>query len=73
MGLLDRFEGVVVDVSGEKSAEEPYRIIRFDIQIALAGDFDEATRTAIAHMAEDICTVSNTLKGEAEFVLSVAG
>lgn len=73
MGLLDSFEGVVVDVSGEKSAEEPYRIIRFDIKIALAGDFGEATRTAIAHMAEDICTVSNTLKGEAEFVLSVAG
>lgn len=69
MGMLDRFEGV----AGEKSAEEPYRIVRFDIKIEIAGDFDEATRAALAHAAEDICTVSNTLKGEAEFVLSVAG
>ncbi|MCZ4429028.1 OsmC family protein [Agrobacterium sp. SOY23] len=73
MGLLDRFEGAAVDVSGEKSAVEPYRIIRFDIGIAIAGDFDAATRTAIAHMAEDICTVSNTLKGDAEFALSITG
>ena len=73
MGLLDHFEGVTVDVSGEKSAEEPYRIIRFDIRIEITGDFDESTRAAIAHSAEDICTVSNTLKGEAEFVLSIAG
>ena len=73
MGLLDHFEGVTVDVVGEKSAEEPYRIIRFDIRIEITGDFDESTRAAIAHSAEDICTVSNTLKGEAEFVLSIAG
>lgn len=73
MGQLDRFEGVAVDVSGEKSAEEPYRIVRFDIRIEIAGDFDEATRAALAHAAEDICTVSNTLKGEAEFVLSISG
>ncbi|WKL21126.1 OsmC family protein [Agrobacterium tumefaciens] len=73
MGLLDHFEGVTVDVAGEKSAEEPYRIIRFDIRIEITGDFDESTRAAIAHSAEDICTVSNTLKGEAEFVLSIAG
>ncbi|MGG2477640.1 OsmC family protein, partial [Rhizobium sp. BR5] len=26
---------------------------------------------AIAHMAEGICTVSNTLKGNAEFALSI--
>ncbi len=73
MGLLDHFEGVTVDVAGEKSAEEPYRIIRFDIRIEITGDFDESTRAAIAHSAEDICTVSNTLKGEAEFALSIAG
>lgn len=73
MGLLDRFEKVTVHVSGEKAGEEPSRIVRFDIRIEIAGDFDEATRTEIAHAAEDICTVSNTLKGDAEFVLSVTG
>ncbi|MDZ7928025.1 MAG: OsmC family protein [Agrobacterium sp.] len=73
MGLLDSFESVVVDVSGEKSAQEPYRIIRFDIRIEIAGTFDEATRAAIVHAAEEICTVSNTLKGDAEFALSIMG
>lgn len=73
MGLLDRFEDVVVEVSGEKSAEEPYRIVRFDIGMTIAGDMDEATRIALAHSAEDICTVSNTLKGQAEFVFSISG
>ncbi|WP_174020282.1 OsmC family protein [Agrobacterium fabrum] len=73
LGMLDRFEGVAVDVSGEKSADEPYRILRFDIRIEITGDFDEATRAAIAHAAEDICTVSNTLKGNAEFALSTTG
>lgn len=73
LGVLDRFEGVAVDVSGEKSADEPYRILRFDIRIEITGNFDDATRTAIAHMAEDICTVSNTLKGNAEFALSISG
>lgn len=46
LGMLDRFEGVAVDVSGEKSADEPYRILRFDIRIEITGDFDEATRAA---------------------------
>ncbi|MFF2320387.1 OsmC family protein [Agrobacterium sp. NPDC058088] len=73
LGVLDRFEGVAVDVSGEKSADEPYRILRFDISIEITGAFDDAARDAIAHMAEDICTVSNTLKGNAEFALSITG
>ncbi|SCY48870.1 OsmC family protein [Rhizobium sp. NFACC06-2] len=73
MGVLDRFEKVVVHVSGEKAEEEPSRIVRFDVRIEIKGDFDEATRGAIAHMAEDICTVSNTLKGDAEFALSITG
>ncbi|MFK3779238.1 OsmC family protein [Agrobacterium sp. NPDC089420] len=73
MGILDRFERVTVHVSGEKAEEEPSRIVRFDIRIGIEGDFDGPTRAAIAHAAEDICTVSNTLKGDAQFVLSLAG
>ncbi|EMS94890.1 hypothetical protein H009_24911 [Agrobacterium tumefaciens str. Cherry 2E-2-2] len=73
MGVLDRFEKVMVHVAGEKAEEEPSRIVRFDVRIEIKGDFDEATRSAIAHMAEDICTVSNTLKGDAEFALSITG
>ena len=73
VGVLDRFEKVMVHVSGEKAEEEPSRIVRFDVRIEIKGDFDEATRSAIPHMAEDICTVSNTLKGDAEFSLSITG
>ncbi|UXT22291.1 OsmC family protein [Agrobacterium tumefaciens] len=73
MGVLDRFEKVTVRVSGEKAEEEPSRIVRFDVRIEIKGDFDEATRGAIVHMAEEICTVSNTLKGDAEFALSITG
>ncbi len=73
MAVLDRFEKVTVHVSGEKADEEPSWIVRFDVRIEIKGDFDEVTRSGIAHMAEDICTVSNTLKGDAEFVLSVTG
>lgn len=72
MGLLDRLEGVDVDVTGEKSRQEPYRILRFDIRIEISGDFDDESRRALAHAAEDICTVSNTLKGEAGFELTIA-
>ncbi len=73
MAVLDRFEKVTVHVSGEKADVEPSWIVRFDVRIEIKGDFNEATRSGIAHMAEDICTVSNTLKGDAEFVLSVTG
>lgn len=73
LGLLERFNGASVDVTGEKSAAEPYRIVRFNIGIEVRGDFDGESRSTIAHMAEDICTVSNTLKGDTEFVLSISG
>ena len=71
MGLLDRFESVEAMVTGEKSDGEPARIVRFHMALTISGDFDEATRQAIAHQAEEICTVSNTLRGDAEFHLDV--
>jgi uncharacterized OsmC-like protein len=61
LGVLDRFESVTADVTGQKSAEEPYRIERFSVWIKIEGDFSEAERFKIVEMAEEICTVSNTL------------
>lgn len=72
MGVLDRFEAVEAKVTGEKSEGEPARILRFEMRLTISGDFDKATKQAIAHEAERICTVSNTLRGEAEFHLSIA-
>lgn len=73
MGVLDRFEKVSAHVSGEKSEGEPFRIVRFDIRLDIKGDYDAQTRLALAHEAEAICTVSNTLRGTAEFTVAVEG
>ena len=70
LGVLDRFRSVSAEVTGEKSEGEPARITRFDMRLTIVGDFEEDTRAAIAHKAEEICTISNTLRGDAEFHLS---
>ncbi|NTF32111.1 OsmC family protein [Rhizobium skierniewicense] len=71
MGVLDRFKSVEARVKGEKSVGEPARIMHFHMSLKISGDFDDETKQAIAHEAEAICTVSNTLRGQAAFDLSV--
>lgn len=58
-------------MSGEKSEGEPARITRFEMQLTISGDFDDGVRQEIAHRAEEICTVSNTLRGNADFNMTV--
>lgn len=70
--VADRLEEVRVHVTGEKSHDEPSRVVRFDITIEIDGDLDEATRHQIVDLAEEICTVSDTLRGDAEFVTKLA-
>jgi hypothetical protein len=62
---------VEVDVSGDKAPHEPSRVERLHIAVAFRGDFDEATREALLHEAETICTISNTLKVAPTFQISV--
>lgn len=71
IGLLSRFDGASADVTGEKSAEEPFRIERFVVRITIDGDLSESERHRIVEMAEDICTVSNTLKSTPAISLSI--
>lgn len=74
LGILDRLQEVTVRVTGEKAPNEPSRIARFDIEFRIAGDFDERTRNEIARLAEsEICTVSNTIKGQPDFTTTVTG
>ncbi len=73
LGLLDRLEGVTAEVKGEKAPDEPSRIARFDIRFDIRGDFDDETRHEIARLAESICTVSNTIAGQPEFAIEIAG
>lgn len=72
LGVADKLEEVRVHVTGEKAHDEPSRVARFDINIEIDGDLDQATRYQIVELAEEICTVSNTLRGDAEFVTKLA-
>jgi uncharacterized OsmC-like protein len=74
MGVLDKLTDVTAAVTGEKASEGVSRVETFNIVFTIRGDFDEATRQAIAHAAEDeICTVSNTIRGNPKFSTTVAG
>lgn len=72
LGVADKLEEVRVQVTGEKAHDEPSRVARFDINIEIEGDLDQATRYQIVELAEEICTVSNTLRCDAEFVTKLA-
>ncbi|RVM14799.1 OsmC family protein [Sinorhizobium meliloti] len=72
-GVLDRLTEVTVKVTGEKAHDEPSRVARFDIAFVIKGDFDDTVRHAIMEAAEEeICTVSNTLRGSPDFVSTVS-
>ncbi|MCA1406622.1 OsmC family protein [Ensifer sp. IC3342] len=67
-GVLDRLTEVSAKVTGEKAHDEPSRVARFDIEFSIKGDFDDTVRHSIAEAAEnEICTVSNTLRGNPAF------
>lgn len=74
LGVLDKLTEVTAEVTGEKAADEPSRVQKFSIHFRIVGDFDDATRHAIAKAAEDeICTVSNTIQGNPTFSTVVSG
>lgn len=62
LGLLDRLENVSAHVTGKKTSGEPAHVEVFEASFELTGDFDAQQRAEIIHMAEEICTVSNTLR-----------
>lgn len=68
-GLLERYDGADVTVTGEKAADEPSRVARFDIVFDIRGDLTPAERHALMQAAEgEICTISNTLQGSPALV-----
>lgn len=73
-GVLDKITEITADVTGEKATEGLSRVQKFNIAFAMNGDLDEEMRSKIAHAAEDeICTVSNTIRGNPEFSTVVSG
>ncbi|WP_111561687.1 OsmC family protein [Rhizobium sp.] len=74
LGVLDRITELKADVTGEKATEGLSRVKTFNIVFSIKGDIDEETRQKIAHAAEDeICTVSNTIRGNPEFSTIISG
>ena len=72
-GVLARLTEVTARVTGEKASDDPSRVARFNIHLDIRGDFDDTIRHAIAEAAEnEICTVSNTIRGNPEFVTTIA-
>lgn len=68
LGVLEQLEAVRAHVTGDKAADGPSRIARFNIVIEIDGAIDDATRHAIVEAAEnEICTISNTLHAVPEF------
>ncbi|MDX8460672.1 OsmC family protein [Mesorhizobium humile] len=63
LGVADRLGEVRAEVTGEKAKDEPSRVETFAVRLEIAGDLDAATKERILADAEDICTVSNTLRG----------
>ena len=63
LGVADRLGEVRAEVNGEKAKDEPSRVETFNVRLEIAGDLDAATKERILADAEDICTVSNTLRG----------
>ena len=73
-GVLDRVTEISAEVTGEKATEGLSRVQTFNIVFTIKGDIDEETRNAIALAAEqDICTVSNTIRGNPNFLATVSG
>ncbi len=74
LGVLDRITELTADVTGKKASEGVSRVETFNIVFSIKGDIDEETRQKIAHLAEDeICTVSNTIRGNPAFSTVVSG
>ncbi|MBP1857749.1 OsmC family protein [Rhizobium herbae] len=74
MGVLDRVSEIIAEVTGEKAAEGLSRVQTFTIAFTIRGDIDDDTRRAIARAAEEeICTVSNTIRGNPDFSTTVSG
>jgi uncharacterized OsmC-like protein len=72
MGVLDQITLLTADVTGEKAAEGLSRVAKFNIVFKVEGEIDEQTRQAIVAAAEDeICTVSNTIRGNPEFSTTI--
>lgn len=70
-GVLDRVDTVTVEVTGRKAESGASRIEHLQATFTITGSLDAAEKTLLIHQAEEICTVSNTLKASPSFDLKI--
>lgn len=62
LGWLDQFVSATADVTGTKADDEPSRLANFTVDVRIEGALTAEQKQRIVEMAEEICTVSNTLR-----------
>lgn len=67
MGVGDKLVNVRVEVKGKKAEDAVSRVVQFETVFHIEGDLDEKTKHDLIEMAETLCTVSNTLRGDPVF------
>lgn len=66
LGVMGEIEAISVHVTGTKVMEgEGDRVAAFSVELCLQGRIDATAANRVLHMAEAICTISNTLKQQA--------
>ncbi|MFN3506765.1 MAG: OsmC family protein [Allorhizobium sp.] len=72
LGFSDAFVGLEVDVSGEKSTDEPSHFVSFTVRMTFRGEMPSEQQWMIARRAEETCTVSNSLAVHPRLLLGPA-
>lgn len=70
LDLAETFTGVTVEVSGQKAIDEPSRFVSFTVVMTFEGTLDDSQKKTVAHRAEEICTVSNSLAVRPHLIVS---
>lgn len=69
LGLSDRMLGVSAKANGEKANDGPSRFVKLTVEFRFEGELDQDEKRQVAHRAEEICTVSNTLAVKPEIIV----
>lgn len=71
LGHGEDFTSVAVAVTGEKSPDDASELGRLTVTLWFEGNLDGSQQRAIAHRAEDICTVSKSLAARPDLRIGV--
>jgi uncharacterized OsmC-like protein len=69
LGLAERFSGVTCGATGKKATEGASRFETLTVAFRFDGNLDDEEQWNVAHRAEEICTVSNTLAVKPDIVI----